>query len=174
MRDCFSVRQVSFWYACVMCKGLSLDLVFMNIQETLGERQKMTNNRQKEIQAKLARNLLDQIILQYLEKESMHGYQIITRIRKSYGVYFGPSTVYPLLAMLEKKGYVKSTWNVGSVRPRKVYSLTADGKCVLKLAEASLTMMCRSLADGSVLKAEQERMVLPIQESSQRTIICRS
>ncbi len=31
---------------------------------------------------------------------------------KTYGVYFGPSTIYPLLALLEKKGYVKSVWNM--------------------------------------------------------------
>ena len=36
------------------------------------------------------------IILQFLDQEPMHGYQVITKIRKNFGVYFGPSTVYPL------------------------------------------------------------------------------
>ena len=72
----------------------------------------MVNNYQKQIQTKLAKGLLDMILLQFLSKESMHGYQIITRIRKDFGIYFGPSTVYPLLGKLEKKGYVKSTWNM--------------------------------------------------------------
>jgi hypothetical protein len=35
----------------------------------------MINNNQKQIQTKLTKGLLDMIILQYLEKESMHGYQ---------------------------------------------------------------------------------------------------
>jgi hypothetical protein len=35
--------------------------------------------------------------------QPMHGYQIITKIRKTFGVYFGPSTIYPLLGALEKK-----------------------------------------------------------------------
>jgi len=85
---------------------------------------------QKETQTKLTKGLLDMIILQYLEHESMHGYQLITKIRKGFGVNFGPSTIYPLLGLLEKKGYVKSVWNMDSERPRKVYTLTTEGKDV--------------------------------------------
>ena len=51
-------------------------------------------------QTKLTKGLLDMIILQYLEKQGMHGYQIITNIRRGFGVYFGPSTIYPLLGQL--------------------------------------------------------------------------
>ena len=68
------------------------------------ERNEMNQMFPKDIQTKLTKNLLDTIILQYLEKESMHGYQIITNIRKDFGVYLGPSTVYPLLGHLGKKG----------------------------------------------------------------------
>jgi DNA-binding PadR family transcriptional regulator len=56
----------------------------------------MTNNYQKEIQTKLTKGLLDMIILQFLDQEPMHGYQLFTKVRKGFGVYFGPSTVYPL------------------------------------------------------------------------------
>ena len=42
----------------------------------------MNINNQKEAQTKLTKGLLDMIILQYLEHESMHGYQLITKIRK--------------------------------------------------------------------------------------------
>ena len=62
----------------------------------------MINNYQKETQTKLTKGLLDMIILEFLNKESMHGYQIITKIRKEFGIYFGHSTVYPLLGTLEK------------------------------------------------------------------------
>jgi hypothetical protein len=51
---------------------------------------------QKEIQTKLTKGLLDMIILQFLDQEPMHCYQLITKIRKNFGVYFGPSTIYPL------------------------------------------------------------------------------
>jgi DNA-binding PadR family transcriptional regulator len=103
------------------------------------------NNTQKEVQTKLTKGLLDLIILQFLETEPMHGYQIITTIRKSFGVYFGPSTIYPLLNTLERKGYVKSKWNMDNERPRKVYELTNDGGTVLTFTANSLTMMCRGM-----------------------------
>ena len=105
----------------------------------------MINNYQKETQTKLTKGLLDMIIFEYLNKESMHGYQIITKIRKDFGIYFGPSTIYPLLGILEKKGYVKSTWNMDSDRPRKMYTLTSEGKNVLSFTENSLNLICKNM-----------------------------
>jgi PadR family transcriptional regulator, regulatory protein PadR len=114
----------------------------------------MTDNYQKEIQTKLTKGLLDMIILQFLDQEPMHGYQIITKIRKGFGVYFGPSTVYPLLGALEKKAYVKSTWNMDSERPRKVYSLTKEGETVLNFTEGSLNIICKSMTTDNKVKIE--------------------
>jgi DNA-binding PadR family transcriptional regulator len=111
-----------------------------------GEKKEMINNYQKEVQAKLTKGLLDMILLQYLEQESMHGYEVITKIRKDFGVYFGPSTIYPLLGQLEKKGYVRSSWNMNFERPRKMYNLTSDGKSVLNYSENSLNFICKNLA----------------------------
>jgi DNA-binding PadR family transcriptional regulator len=105
----------------------------------------MINNNLKQIQTKLTKGLLDMIILQYLEKESMHGYQVITTIRKGFGVYFGPSTIYPLLGALEKKGYVKSTWNMDAQRPRKIYELTNEGKNLLHYTENTLNLICKNM-----------------------------
>ena len=102
-------------------------------------------NAQKEVQTKLAKGLLDLIILQYLNQQPMHGYQVITRIRKSFGVYFGPSTIYPFMGQLEKKGYIKSQWNTDSERPRKVYTLTNDGRAMLDFTEDSLTLLCQRI-----------------------------
>jgi len=101
---------------------------------------------QKEVSVKLMKGLLDLIILQFLSNEPMHGYQIITKIRKSFGVYFGPSTIYPLLNTLEKKTFVKSEWNMNYERPRKIYSLTSNGQNMLDLTEESLNLICRKLA----------------------------
>ncbi len=105
----------------------------------------MANNYQKEIQTKLAKGLLDMIVLQFLDAQPMHGYQVITKIRKSFGIYFGPSTVYPLLSSLEKKGYLKSAWNMDSEKPRKVFTITTTGQTMLKFTESSLGMICRTL-----------------------------
>jgi DNA-binding PadR family transcriptional regulator len=105
----------------------------------------MNSKYQKEVQTKLTKGLLETIILQYLEQESMHGYQLITKIRKGFGVYFGPSTIYPLLGLLEKKGHIESAWNMNCERPKKVYKLTEQGKNVLKYAEKSLIMIQQKL-----------------------------
>ncbi len=99
----------------------------------------------REVQVKLMRGLLDFVVLQFLKAEPMHGYQIITSIRKNFGVYFGPSTVYPLLGTLEEKGYVKSEWDLTNDRPRKVYSLTPEGQGLLYGTEESLNHICRRL-----------------------------
>ena len=102
-------------------------------------------NSQKEVSTKLTKGLLDLIILQFVSTQPMHGYQIIIKIRKNFGVYLGPSTVYPLLNTLEKKGFVKSEWNMNAERPRKIYSLTSNGQNMLDFTEESLNMICRKI-----------------------------
>lgn len=109
-------------------------------------------NNTKEVQTKLMKGLLDLIILQFLNGQPMHGYQIITKIRRSFGVYFGPSTIYPLLGTLEKKGFVKSDWEMTSERPRKVYKLTTEGQNRLNFTEDSLNFICRKIGSPSMFQ----------------------
>jgi PadR family transcriptional regulator PadR len=113
-------------------------------------------NIQKEVQAKLAKGLIDLILLQFLSLQPMHGYQVITKIRKTFGVYFGPSTIYPLLANLEKKGFVNSEWNMKNERPRKVYKLTTEGKNMLNFTENSLNLICQKIGAKGTPKIEAE------------------
>ena len=136
-------------------------IVHVNNTNTQGSNKKMANNYQKEIQTKLTKGLLDMIILQLLDQQPMHGYQVITKIRRSFGVYFGPSTVYPLLSSLEKKGYVKSNWNMDTERPRKIYELTNDGQTVLNFTEGSLNLICRTLSAETKIKIEAAALTQP-------------
>jgi len=92
------------------------------------------------------RGLLDLVVLQFLKAHPMHGYQIITKIRKDFGVYFGPSTIYPLLNTLEEKTFIKSQWDLSNERPRKVYELTRNGEDLLRYTETSLNHICRKLS----------------------------
>jgi len=85
------------------------------------------NHKAREVQIKLMRGLLDLVVLQYLRAHPVHGYKIIASLRKNFGVYFGPSTIYPLLSTLEGNGYIKSQWDLQNERPRKVYSITPQG-----------------------------------------------
>ena len=120
----------------------------------------MNNNYQKETQTKHTKGLLDMIVLQYLDKESMHGYQIITKIRKGFGVYFGPSTVYPLLGLLEKKGYVTSAWNMDTESPRKMYKLTNEGKNVLSFTESSLNLIVKNISNDNKIRIQAAPLIL--------------
>jgi PadR family transcriptional regulator PadR len=106
---------------------------------------KMNSQTIKKAEIKLVRGLLDLVVLGLLKEKSLHGYGIITSIRKKFGVYFGPSTVYPLLNELEKKGTIKSEWDLSHDRPRKVYSLTSEGTSLLTGVEESLYQICGKL-----------------------------
>ena len=105
---------------------------------------------QKEVSTKLMKGLLDLITLQLLSNKPMHGYEVITKIRKNFGVYFGPSTIYPLLGALEKKGYVDSNWNMDFDRPRKVYSLTTNGQNMLHYTEDSLNIIRNKITNNTL------------------------
>jgi PadR family transcriptional regulator PadR len=106
----------------------------------------------REVQNKLMKGLLDLVILQFLNSRPMHGYQIISTIRKNFGVYFGPSTIYPLLNSLEEKGYIKSQWDLNNERPRKVYELTNEGQSLLNFTENSLNHICRKISNIGISK----------------------
>jgi len=105
----------------------------------------MNHQTLRKAEIKLVRGLLDLVVLGLLKENALHGYGIITSIRQKFGVYFGPSTVYPLLNDLEKKGTIKSEWNLTHDRPRKVYALTADGTSLLTGVEESLYQICNRL-----------------------------
>ena len=130
-----------------------MDILYTSLTEKLlntnTEGIKKMPNPQKEVQVKLMKGLLDLIILQFLSSQPMHGYQVITKIRKTFGVYFGPSTIYPLLATLEKKGHVTSEWNMNNERPRKIYKLTNEGQNILNFTENSLNLICRKIGTSA-------------------------
>jgi len=98
---------------------------------------------------KLMRGLLDLVVMQFLKAQPMHGYQIIANLRKQFGVYFGPSTIYPLLSVMEENGYIKSRWDLENDRPRKVYSITNEGEELLGCTEDSLSHIYRKLEIGT-------------------------
>jgi len=111
----------------------------------------------KEIQTKLMKGFLDFVILQFLKGQPMHGYQIIRTFRRNFGVYFGPSTIYPLLSFLEEKGYIKSQWNLEKGRPRKVYSLTPQGAGTLNSTQVSLGQLYKKLMNVDKLPLNTAR-----------------
>lgn len=102
----------------------------------------------KEFKQTVIKALLPHIILMQAEKQSLHGWAVMKHIRKVHGVYFGPSTIYPMLNDLENKGLLQSQWiypaidhkpgrphlpkqPIGNDRPRKIYAITNKGRILL-------------------------------------------
>jgi len=70
------------------------------------------------------------VVLALLEREPMHGYQLIAELDSLFGESYEPSTgtVYPAIRALEDEGLVRST----AAGRRSVYSLTAVGRRALE------------------------------------------
>lgn len=86
----------------------------------------------------LTRGMLPHIILETCLKGKTYGYEIIKNVRRRYGVYHGPSTVYPILGNLEDSGLIKSEWDLSTDRPRKCYILTLKGRSLLQQMELDI------------------------------------
>jgi len=93
----------------------------------------------------LLRGILDVQVLSLLAEKPMHGYAIILLMRKRFNVYFGPSTIYPLLAKIEHDGFAVSKWNMDGQRPQKMYELTPEGKNFLETSTMDLKMIVAPL-----------------------------
>jgi len=94
---------------------------------------------------KIVKGMLDHVILEACEEKPCHGYELIKLVRKKYHVYFGPSTMYPLLNKLEDEGFLKSSWNFSGERPQKQYSLTQKGFAELTLQRRDIEVILATI-----------------------------
>ena len=106
--------------------------------------QKMDENA-NQIQAQMMRGLRYFIVLNLLKNQPMHGYGIITLIRKKFGTYLGPSSIYPLLNDLEDWNYLESTWETKNFHPKRIYNLTIHGHKLLDYLECMFGSTLRRL-----------------------------
>lgn len=113
-----------------------------------------------EFAVKFVRQNVEHILLRYLSENAMHGYALITQIREDYGVYLGPSTLYPALnKRLEPEGLVKSCWDMASARPRKVYEITSKG---LREFQRQKTILRQMLYVEGLFDTPMEKAVLTL------------
>ena len=91
------------------------------------------------------RSILDSVILEALQEKPDHGYSLIKIVRKRHGVLMGPSTVYPLLNDLEKKGLVTAKWKFSNSKPQKQYNITFQGKRALEQMHLDIEILVDSL-----------------------------
>jgi DNA-binding PadR family transcriptional regulator len=71
------------------------------------------------------------IVLTVLSKGDSYGYEIVRKVKdlSNNEINWREAGIYPVLKKLEDKNMIKSYWKVqAGERPRKYYSLEADGK----------------------------------------------
>jgi DNA-binding PadR family transcriptional regulator len=92
------------------------------------------------------------VVLALLERQPMHGYQLIAELETLFGDDYEPSTgtVYPAVRALAEEGLVSST----DEGRRAVYSLTAVGRRALDKRSEQLAAI--ELRTGVVIRATAE------------------
>jgi DNA-binding PadR family transcriptional regulator len=115
------------------------------------------NEDPRQLQAQIIKGLRYFIVLQLLRIRPMHGYRIITVIRKKFGIYLGPSSVYPLLKDLEDWEYVQSTWQTEDYHPKRVYTLTSQGENLLNYMEHSVGHILMGMGIAGTTQSLEEK-----------------
>jgi transcriptional regulator len=80
------------------------------------------------------------LVLSLLEDQPRHGYDIskLIQIRSGGALRFHVTSLYPLLHRLEEQGWIEGRWvEKAEQRRRRYYSLTAQGRKVLRAQQKS-------------------------------------
>jgi PadR family transcriptional regulator PadR len=87
-------------------------------------------------------------ILHHAQKEPVVGQWVIRELRR-HGYEVSPGTLYPLLARMEERGWLRCTVDpAGGARARKEYSLTQKGEEVLALLREQVEELYREIVLG--------------------------
>jgi PadR family transcriptional regulator PadR len=103
-----------------------------------GNVEEMAQVHKREIVQRIFRNLLDVQVLRLLAVEPMWGYRIKKVAEAKFEVTLRHGALYPLLGMLEKKGFVTSQEERQGRRTRKVYAVTKRGREYVEAYESVL------------------------------------
>jgi DNA-binding PadR family transcriptional regulator len=77
-------------------------------------------------------------ILHHASEEPLHGQWMLKELQH-HGYEISPGTLYPLLARMERLGWLKRRANKrAGLRARKDYTLTVEGRKVLELVREQL------------------------------------
>lgn len=126
-----------------------MDVQYCMAKQISTQKRQKPSETYKEVQAQILKGLRYMIVLHLLKMKPTHGYGIISVIRKKFGIYLGPSSVYPILSDLETWGYINSAWNFVNFRPRKVYVLTDQGEIMLNTMEHSVGHILQGIGMGA-------------------------
>ena len=93
------------------------------------------------------------LLLKLLSRKDMYGYEMIATLRERSNNVFElkAGSLYPLLHSMEEKGLVSSYEQEVLGKVRKYYSLTKEGKKVLKQKEEEWKEYTQAVTDVMVI-----------------------
>lgn len=96
----------------------------------------------KRVNPEFPKSSAEIVILSFLAKHKMHGYELLKQIEaKSNGAFaYKEGTLYPILHRLEKQGAIEAHWEeTTSARKRRFYQITRAGRKLLKERKSQWT-----------------------------------
>jgi PadR family transcriptional regulator len=92
----------------------------------------------------ILRGLIRLHILFHAVDQEIYGQWMIDELRR-HGYVIGPGTLYPMLAAMEREGYLKSKRHRVGRAFRRIYRSTARGRSAYKVAKARVRELSREL-----------------------------
>ena len=85
--------------------------------------------------------LVEPALLVFLQKKKLHGYGLLEKLETLGLASINPSVIYRILRDYEEIGLVESDWDKEKTQgpPRRVYSITQEGRQALERAAESLS-----------------------------------
>ena len=87
----------------------------------------------RQLSKRTIKNFMDILVLSELRRAPMSGYDVISSIFERFNFLPSSGSVYSLLYILEREGFIEGEWN----GRKRVYALTAKGE---EVAESVLTL----------------------------------
>ena len=88
----------------------------------------MTEACKKELVQRIIKNLLDIQLLRLVQAQPLWGYKIKKKVETDFQVNLRHGAHYPMLNLLESKGFLTSQKQHKGGRARKVYTITETGQ----------------------------------------------
>ena len=86
-----------------------------------------------DVLAQLRRGVAEFCVLALLRSGESYGFDLARALVGAGGIIAGEGTIYPLLARLRRKHYVRTAWHESlSGPPRRYYQLTGEGEEALR------------------------------------------
>ena len=82
----------------------------------------------KELVQRIIKNSLDLQLLRLVQSQPLWGYKIKKKVEMDFNVKLRHGALYPLLNLLERKGFLTSQKQHQGGRVRRVYTLTKNGE----------------------------------------------